>query len=114
EDIDVILNIDEPDDKDKEFEVLQKIYDNQKEWDEKLRKFAAEALTEDANDWRADDDNKEITEEEFANRIEMCGITIYSGGDFEAFYTDGDMFGEHSITIGANISGEIEIAAVAG
>ena len=117
EDINIILNIDdidEPDDKDKVFELLQKMYDNQKEWDEKLRKFAAEALTKDANDWRADDDNEEITEEEFAKRIEMCAITIYSDGYFEAFYSDGDMFGEHSITISANISGEIEIAAVAG
>ena len=118
DDISVILDIDEVDNKDKTFELLQKMYDNQKEWDSKLRKFAAEALTEDANDWLESDDSEdkpsEITEEEFAKRIKIDAITIYQNGDFEVFCCDDDMFWGHCIDIMANISGEIESADIAG
>lgn len=48
----------------KAFEVLQKVYSNQKEWDEKLRWFAAKELTEDFNS--SEIESTKITEEEFA------------------------------------------------
>lgn len=121
EEIDIKLETDELDGDTayKAFSYLQKIYDNQKEWDEKLRKFAADELTECANDWLEAGSNEdtltEITKEEFAKRISSgCLISICPDGEITVWYDDDDMFWGHTIAVYANISGEIERADIVG
>ncbi len=103
--------------------VLHIIYKDLKEWDERFRKFAAEQLTELANDWQMDEeefdgeedtDENLITEETFAKRIWIGEIIIFPNGDYEVYYNDDDMFWGHVIIVSGNIETEIEDAQIAG
>lgn len=113
---------------------LHIIYKDLKKWDEKFRKFAAEQLTELANDWledRDDFDGQEdfdedneyrendeyenlITKETFAERIWISEIVMFSNGDYEVYYNDDDMFWGHIIIVSGNIETGLEDAQIAG
>ncbi len=91
-------------------EALLEFSKNFEELDEKYRLFAAKQLTDLANDWLESDDSGEnsekITEERFAERIEMREITFCSDGELTLYYSDDDMFWGHSIEITVDASGE--------
>ncbi len=85
---------------------------NQQKWDDTVRKYAAEYLTDLANDWAYDDYDEEdeeseeppeIMEQEFAERIDLCDITFYSDGRFVFWFYDDDMFAGHSVTVYGDI-----------
>lgn len=100
---------------------FKNIYANLKEWDQKFRAFAAEKLTENANDWQDegyDDENGEdlaaITEESFAGRIVISEFSIDAEGDYEVYYDDDDMFWGHVIIVSGSVDGGMEDAYIAG
>ena len=97
--------------------VLKRVVDNIVENDIKYREFAAEELTELANEWMdASDeiDTEEITKEIFMKRMEMSEIMVSSNGSLSLFYNDDDMFWGHVIEIDVDSSGEIINAHIAG
>ncbi len=94
--------------------VLKRVVDNN---DTKYREYAAEELTELANDWmEASDeiDTEEITKEIFMQRMEMSEIMVSSNGSLCLFYNDDDMFWGHVIEIKVDSSGKIISAYIAG
>lgn len=100
---------------------FRKIYANFKEWDQKFRAFAAQKLTENANDWQCegyDDEDGEalaaITEESFAGRIVISEFSIGAEGDYEVYYDDDDMFCGHVIIVSGSVDGGMEDAYIAG
>lgn len=100
---------------------FKNIYANLKEWDQKFRAFASEKLTELANDWQDegyDDEDGEalaaITEESFAGRIAISEFSIDAEGDYEVYYDDDDMFGNHVIIVSGSVYGGMEDARIAG
>ena len=100
---------------------FKNIYANLKEWDQKFRAFASEKLTELANDWQDegyDDEDGEalaaITEESFAGRIAISEFSIDAEGDYEVYYDDDDMFGNHVIIVSGSVDGGMEDARIAG
>ena len=94
-------------------ETFYKLLENGKEWDDKARKYAAEELTETANEW-LEDDAEEITKEEFAKRLGISEVSVSTDGYFEIFYEDDDMFGGHVVIVSGNIENGIEDANMAG
>ncbi|WP_448752790.1 DUF2262 domain-containing protein [Actinomyces sp.] len=60
--------------------------------------FAARELTDLAREWResADEEVPEITEESFAQRIELRSIAMGTDGSFFAYFDD-DMFFGHCV-----------------
>ena len=97
--------------------VLKRVVDNILENDARYREYAAEELTELANDWmEASDeiDTEEITKEIFMKRMEMSEIMVSSNGSLSLFYNDDDMFWGHVIEIDVDSSGEIINAHIAG
>lgn len=99
------------------------IVKNQQKWDSIIRKYAAEKLTELANDWAYDaydeedeesEEPPEITEQEFAERIELSDISIYKNGKFTFWFYDDDMFWGHSITVEGNIQNGCSDANIEG
>lgn len=97
-------------------ETLQKLLTNCQEWDEKARKYAAQELTDCANDWAQDEDEnaEEITQEDFAKRLIISEVCISTDGDFELFYEDDDMFWGHVVIVSGNIENGIDDATMAG
>ena len=97
--------------------VLKRVVDNIVENDTKYREYAAEELTELANDWMEaldEIDTEEITKEIFMKRMEMSEIMVSSKGSLSLFYNDDDMFWGHVIEIEVDSSGEIISAHIAG
>ncbi|NPC92952.1 DUF2262 domain-containing protein [Bacillus sp. WMMC1349] len=87
------------------------------QWNAKIRAYAAEELVELANDWLQDNDEAEfdaITKELFIELMEFNSISVYSDGDFEVFFDDGDMFWGHSIIVSGHRNGIFESAEIAG
>ncbi|MFO1442407.1 DUF2262 domain-containing protein [Bacillus sp. Bva_UNVM-123] len=93
------------------------LFNEQDDWNRKIRMFASEELVDLANDWLQDNDEaeiEEITKEMFVNFMELSSISVYPDGEFEIFFFDGDMFWGHSIIVDGNINGEISSAHIAG
>lgn len=97
--------------------VLKKIVEDIVDNDRKYREFAAQELTELANEWmdESDESNSEkITKEIFAKRMKIDGITVSPDGSLSLFYNDDDMFLGHTIEIEVEPNGEIISANIAG
>ena len=84
----------------------KKLVVDMENWNKSMREFAANELTQLANDWLAQDEENSrdakknpITEEEFAQRISMTELTVTSGGSFTAFFDCDEMFVDHAVTI---------------
>lgn len=98
------------------------IYDELEAWDHRFRKYAAEKLTELANDWLEEEagedgdgqEEQKITEEKFASRMGISELTVYPSGDYEVYYQDDDMFWGHIIIVNGNVETGIEDAYIAG
>lgn len=94
-------------------ETLQELMTNCQTWDQKAREYAANELTDLANDW-AEEDDIEITNEDFRKRLEISEVCASPDGDFELFYDDGDMFYGHVIIVSGNIEDGFDSADIAG
>lgn len=99
--------------------VWKDLLTNAAEWDKKARAYAAQKLTENANDWLCDsldeeEEFEEITEEIFAQRISLSEISICSDGSFEIFYNDDDMFWGHVVIVSGSLDGDLDSAYIAG
>lgn len=102
EDIDISLEVDSSSEDTWTAAVaaMKQMMTDQDRWDRDMRAFAARQLTELACDWResADEEVPEITEESFAQRIELTSIAMDADGSFSAYFDDDDMFFGHCVT----------------
>lgn len=78
-------------------------------WDERVRTFAAENLTDLANQWAQEGGEEEeppaeITSEDFAQRMELDAIQVDDQGGFTFWFDDGEMFWGHSIRVSGTLS----------
>lgn len=98
--------------------ILRELHKDLKNWDDKFRRYAAEKLTDLANEWLQEDEDGEnadpITKESFAKRLEISEVSIVPDGDITLYYHDDDMFWGHAVEVDANISGEILDAEIVG
>ncbi|PEL51048.1 DUF2262 domain-containing protein, partial [Bacillus toyonensis] len=98
-------------------ETAHALFKEQDEWNMKMKIYAAKELVELANEWLQDDDEAEIdeiTKEMFINSITLSSLSVYSEGDFEIFFLDGDIFWGHSIIVSGNIHEGLSSAEIAG
>lgn len=102
--------------------VLEILLSQSEIWDNKARKYAAAELTDLAKDWQTEEEDEEgetskaaeLTEEIFADRIIFSELCISTGGDFELYYDDDDMFWGHVIIVRGNIEKGFDDAEIAG
>jgi hypothetical protein len=106
------------DDSDEEFTVIiknaEQFWRDREKWDREMREYAADELTYLANDWGENSADGEITEEEFARKINLCSVHFMSEGDFQAWFDDGGFFGDHSITVWGNFEKGFKNARLEG
>lgn len=80
-----------------------------------LRVRVAEALTQDADDWRDPDCFPEpVTGARFLERIALESVGIDADGRASVFYADGDLFGGHVIIASVDRDGHLTDADIAG
>jgi len=98
-------------------EMLETVYilfDNQTEWDKKIRVFACGELLELKNDSWLDEDEKELTSEMFKKRIVLQSINISEDGEFIFWFDDDGIFWGHSIYVSGNLAEGLSEAEIAG
>lgn len=122
-DLTVYLAVDESNDStaNTAYETMKKIASDIQAWDDKLRKYAAEEMTELANDWNEGNEEDEeeensgpITKEVFARRIDVSGIHIHDDGSFDMTYNDDDMFFGHWVVVHVDENGKCDGANLEG
>jgi len=81
---------------------------------EKSKEFVAEKLLKLKNeDWLLENE-KPLGREKFIESIEFDGILAFSGGNFEIYFKDNNLFGGHTIIVDINESFEFEDVNIAG
>ena len=118
EDIDISLEVDSSSEDTWTAAVaaMKQMMTDQDRWDRDMRAFAARQLTELACEWResADEDVPEITEESFAQRIELTSIAMDADGSFSAYFDDDDMFFGHCVTAYGTLANGVTAANMEG
>jgi len=93
------------------FVTLEKLLTNKKEWDKKLKAYAAENLVDLANELRKNLKGMfkfiKIWKWHFIGRIELISLAINPNGEFVATFDDKKLFVGHKIVVNGNINGEI-------
>ena len=110
EDIDISLEVDSSSEETWTAAVvaMKQMVADQDAWDRDMRTFAARELTELAREWResADEEVPEITEESFAQRLDLTSIAMDPDGSFSAYFDDDDMFFGHCVVVyGTRVDG---------
>ena len=95
---------------------LRTLFDAQASYDEQFRTFAAEQLTEKANEWNGAEEEpaEEISEEIFADRITVSSLSVSQSGDFIVYYNDDDLFWGHVIAVFGNLYDGLKTAGIEG
>lgn len=88
----------------------------QDRWDRNMRASAARELTDLACEWResADEEVPEITEESFAQRLDLTSIAMDPDGSFSAYFDDDDMFFGHCVVVYGTLEDGVSSAVMAG
>ena len=93
------------------FNTLEKLVGNKKEWDKKLKIYAAENLIDLANELRKNLKSMfkfiKIWKWRFIGKIELINLDINPNGEFIATFDDKKLFVGHKIIINGNINGEL-------
>lgn len=83
-------------------------------WRSLLNKCVIRELLDLKNDAWCEEDEPEITPEEFLQRITIRSISIRQDGSLEFDFDDGDLFAGHSIFVSATIDGGPHDATICG
>ena len=118
EDIDISLEVDSSSEDTWTAAVaaMKQMMTDQDRWDRDMRAFAARELTELACEWResADEEVPEITEESFAQRLDLTSIAMDPDGSFSAYFEDDDMFFGHCVVVYGSLTDGVASAVMAG
>ncbi len=90
------------------------VIESDEEWDNKAKNFAATKLLELKNDFWLDEDEEELTHEDFLERLQLETLNIKSDGGLTFWYDDGDLFAGHVLIVEANVNGDFINAEIAG
>jgi hypothetical protein len=80
------------------------LWRDQDRWKQQIGDFAVEELLPLKNDNWLDENEAEVTADQFRSRMMLDAVTVYPDGSFEFWHNDGDLFWGHAILIDGNLS----------
>lgn len=80
------------------------LWQSQAEWNRRVRCFAVEELLPLKNDSWLEEDEAELTPDEFEERMKLESIRVSADGSFDFWHNDGDLFLGHSIQVSGSLS----------
>lgn len=80
------------------------LFADQESWNRRALAQASDDLLELKNDNWLEDDEEELTKEEFESRMELESIQVCPDGEFCFWFGDGDLFWGHSITVSGTLT----------
>ena len=100
----LMLSVAESDDINECLVHARSIWTLQRVWDERVSNFGTDEFF-DSRDYKwLDAAGKELSRQEFKEKIELDSITVYADGSFEFWYNSDELFRGHSILVSGNIS----------
>ncbi len=85
-------------------EVARELWKKQSDWDPQMRRYAAGKLLPIKNDSWLDEDESELTVDEFEQRMTLEMISIDPDDRFTFWYDDGDLFCGHVILVSGRLA----------
>lgn len=79
------------------------LWESQEAWDRRVRDYAIQKLLPLKNDSWRDEDEVELSADQFEDRMTLEAITVYPDGSFDFWHRDGDLFWGHSIQISGSL-----------
>jgi hypothetical protein len=90
------------------------LWQQQATWDRRIRDYAVAKLLPLKNDAWLDEEEVELSADEFCGRMTLAAVTAHPDGSFEFWHDDGDLFYRHSIYIRGSLSGGPNRADIPG
>lgn len=104
EPIDLNLSVEGPEELDATLEAARALWDDEAAWNHRIQDYAVQQLLPLKNENWLDEDEAELTAEQFKSRMRLEAVTVYPDGSFEFWHDDGDLFWGHSIQISGSLS----------
>lgn len=104
EPVDLDLSVDGPDEVDAALKVARALWEDQAAWNRRVRDHAVRYLLDLKNNVWLEEDEAELTAEQFEGRMKLESITIHPDGGFKFWHDDGDLFLGHCIEVSGNLS----------
>jgi hypothetical protein len=82
--------------------------------DRAAKHFAASRLTQMKNDSWLEEDENEVSEREFQQRLVLAAIEAEAEGSISLFYDDGNLFFGHDVDVRGVVTGEFHEASISG
>lgn len=82
--------------------------------DRAATQFAASRLTQPKNDSWLEEDENDVSEREFQQRLVLTAIEAEAEGGISLFYDDGNLFFGHPIDVRGVVTGEFHEASISG
>jgi hypothetical protein len=114
ETIELRLNAEEPDEIKSCLKIARDLWSQQSSWKTRIDDFAAQALLALKNDRWLEDDETELSPEDFKSKMTLQSISIYPDGNFDFWYDDGDLFWGHSIQVSGSLADGPTSAGIPG
>jgi hypothetical protein len=83
--------------------LARSLWDSQVSWSERISNYAVAKLLKLKNETWLEEDEEELSAEQFKTRMTLESIDVYPNRNFEFWYDDGDLFFGHSIMVSANL-----------
>ena len=94
------------------FEIFLKDIEN---LDRQMKDFCVERMLDSANEWKENEDDPDITPEQFKENLDSPNeLVVHNDGSAEFMYGDGDMFGGHAIQVSVEADGELSDCELVG
>jgi hypothetical protein len=98
------LSLDDSGTVDATLQTARALWKNQKEWTKRIEDYAVQELLPLKNESWLDEDEAELTADQFKARMALESVTVASDGSFDFWHNDGNLFCGHSIQISGNLS----------
>lgn len=95
-------------------QTAERLWSDQAKWNKKIEDYVVQELLELKNGTWLDEGEKEVTRQQFLDRMTLTSISIDPDGEFEFWYDDGDLFWGHSISVRGNLKVGLVDAGIQG
>lgn len=79
------------------------LWEFQSMWNQRIREYAVQKLLTLKNSAWLEDDENELTPDDFKGRMRLEAVTVSPDGSFDFWYDDGDLFWGHMIQVSGNL-----------
>lgn len=108
------LNLSEAAQSDAALKNAHALWQNQEVWNQRVRDFAVAELLSLKNENWLNEDEEELTPDEFKARMTLEAIKMNADGSFDFWHNDGDLFWGHVIQISGSLSEGLKYADIPG